>query len=374
MHLSKLLTVIAVTLCALGLTAQPAQAKQKPKVEVVFVLDTTGSMGGLIQGAKQKIWSIVNEIAKGKPTPQIRLGLIGYRDKGDSYVTTRTDLTTDLDAVYEKLMAFSAGGGGDTPEHVNQALHEAVHQMSWSKGRGALKVVFLVGDAPPHMDYDDDVKYQQTCQEAMHKDLIINTIQCGNNAQAKVTWQDIAKKAEGRYMAIAQTGGTIAVATPYDAELARLSSDLDATHVGYGSAGERREEAAKMKRTKAVMAEAAPEASAARASFKARTGAVGGGGRDLVADMEAGKVDVSKVADDELPAELKGKSAAQRKAYLKKKKAERAKIQKKIAEVSKKRDAYVREQLAKSGKGRDGFDAKVIESIRTKAAKKGIKF
>lgn len=374
MRLSKPATVIAVTLCALGLSAQAAAAKAKPKVEVVFVLDTTGSMGGLLEGAKQKIWSIVNEIAKGQPTPEIRLGLIGYRDKGDAYVTTRTDLTTDLDAVYEKLMGFTAGGGGDTPEHVNQALAEAVHQMSWSEGRGALKVIFLVGDAPPHMDYSDDIKYPQTCQEAMHKDLIINTIQCGGHGQTQLVWTDIAKKAEGRFMAIAQSGGTIAVATPYDGELARLSGELDATHVGYGSAGERRKSAAKMERSKAVMAEAAPEAAAARASYKATAGAVGGGGRDLVADMEAGKVAVEKVADDELPDELKGKNAAQRKAYLKQKLAERAKVQKKIAEVAKKRDAYVREQLAKSGGGKDSFDAMVIDSIRTKAAKKGINY
>jgi Mg-chelatase subunit ChlD len=371
---SRIARTLLLSLGAMALMTGPALAGKKapkPMVEVVFVIDTTGSMGGLIQGAKQKVWSIVNEIAKGKPSPDIRLGLIGYRDKTDNYVTTRTDLTKDLDAVYAKLMAFSANGGGDTPEHVNQGLWEAVHKMSWSKDRRALKVIFLVGDAPPHMDYTDDVKYQQTCQDAMHKDLIINTIQCGNDGTTRNIWQDIARKSEGRYVAIAQTGGTIAVATPYDSDLARLSADLDGTHVGYGSKSERKAVRAKMKKA-TVMAEAAPEAAAARASYRGVSGAMGS--RDLLADDEAGTVAVEKLKEEELPDELKGKTAAQRKAYLNKKKAERAKIQKKITKLSQKRDTYVREQLAKTKKGGNSFDAQVIDSIRAKAEKKGIKY
>lgn len=105
---------------------------QRPVVDVVFVLDTTGSMSGLIETAKEKIWSIASTMASAQPTPEIRIGLIGYRDKGDAYVTRRIDLSDDLDSVYASLMEFQAGGGGDTPESVNKALYEAVHHMSWS--------------------------------------------------------------------------------------------------------------------------------------------------------------------------------------------------------------------------------------------------
>src|SRR5262245_23739862 len=91
---------------------KPAQAP-KPKVEVVFCLDTTGSMGGLIEGAKQKIWSISNQIASGKPTPDLKIGLVAYRDKGDAYVTKVTDLSDDLDAVHGNLKTFQAQGGGE---------------------------------------------------------------------------------------------------------------------------------------------------------------------------------------------------------------------------------------------------------------------
>src|SRR5438876_4946883 len=119
---------------------RPAEKSEKPRIEVCFVLDTTGSMSDLIEGAKQKIWSIANEITSAKPTPDLRIGLIGYRDRGDDYVTKAFDLTNDIDAVYGHLQAFRAAGGGDMPESVNEALQEAVSNMSWSQDRKVLKV------------------------------------------------------------------------------------------------------------------------------------------------------------------------------------------------------------------------------------------
>src|SRR5437762_5547170 len=97
-----------------------AKKELKPQVEVVFCLDTTGSMGGLIDAAKQKIWSICNQIAAGQPTPHVKIGLVAFRDRGDEYVTKVHDLTDDLDAVHSNLMSFKAKGGGDFPESVNE--------------------------------------------------------------------------------------------------------------------------------------------------------------------------------------------------------------------------------------------------------------
>src|SRR5262245_48121076 len=84
-----------------------------PRLEVVFVLDTTGSMGGLIEGAKKKIWSIANEIVRGQPKPEVHVGLVAYRDKGDEYVTKVIGLTDNLDKIYAELTQLRAGGGGD---------------------------------------------------------------------------------------------------------------------------------------------------------------------------------------------------------------------------------------------------------------------
>ena len=148
-----------------------------PEMEVCFVLDTTGSMSGLIKGAKQKIWAIANEIINLEPKPNIKFCLIGYRDRGDAYITKVTDLTHDIDEIYKNLLAFKAQGGGDMPESVNQALYESVNDISWSAdNEKTIKVSYLVGDSPPHMDYQNDVQYPQTTIIAKQKDIVINTI------------------------------------------------------------------------------------------------------------------------------------------------------------------------------------------------------
>src|SRR6185436_20187442 len=91
----------------------PSPPPKPPVIEVVFALDTTGSMGDLIGGAKQKIWSIANHIASGQPTPELRIGLVGYRDIGDAYVTKVYQLSGDLETVFKRLKSFRADGGGD---------------------------------------------------------------------------------------------------------------------------------------------------------------------------------------------------------------------------------------------------------------------
>src|SRR2546426_9022863 len=153
----------ALLAALLGLTAWGAHAgsgvrfpqraiaavpQSAPRVEVAFVLDTTGSMSGLIQGAKRKIWSIANQLASGQPTPKVRIALVAYRDRGDAYVTQVQDLTDDIDRVYGDLQRYGADGGGDGPESVNQALNEAVTRLAWSSDAGVYRAIFLVGDAP----------------------------------------------------------------------------------------------------------------------------------------------------------------------------------------------------------------------------------
>ena len=108
---SLVLPVLAVVATTPAPARGPAvSTPAPPRIEVAFVLDTTGSMSGLIEGAKQKIWSIANQMIAAKPTPDIRIGLVGYRDRGDEYITRHYDLTNDIDAVYANLQKFSAGG------------------------------------------------------------------------------------------------------------------------------------------------------------------------------------------------------------------------------------------------------------------------
>jgi hypothetical protein len=362
-------------------------------MDVCFVLDTTGSMGGLIEGAKQKIWSIANDMVSAKPTPELRLGLIAYRDRGDAYITKRYELTDDIDVVYDNLTKFKAAGGGDGPESVNQALHEAVTAMSWSEDRKTLKIIFLVGDAPPHMDYKDDVKYPDVCQAAVKKDLIINTIQCGSMGGTKDIWQDIANKAEGKYVAIAQSGGVNVIATPMDAEVADLSAKLAGTRMGYGGGDAPFREKAKAAREAAEDAPA-PTA-AARGTYMGKAAAldelpegiseadkaafakrVKDGEFELVDALEKKVVTLSDLKEEELPEVLRKLEPGAREGFVAERMAERKKLEARLGELSKRRADFIaakKKELAAAGK-KDGFDDEVFRMVREQAAKKGITY
>jgi Mg-chelatase subunit ChlD len=364
-----LLAAALLLLLALPVRAADAkpEAKKPPQVEVVFCLDTTGSMGGLIEGAKQKIWAISNQIASGKPTPRLKIGLVAFRDRGDQYVTKVFDLTDDLDAIHGHIKGFKADGGGDEPESVNQALHESVTKINWGTDPKTLRIIFLVGDAPPHMDYRDDVKYPVTCKLAAGKGIIINTIQCGGSAETRKFWQDICVKAEGSYVQIAQDGGVVAVATPYDKDLSRINGELTKTTLTYGDRKMR--EAGEVKKD-ASLRLAAP-AAAERAGFAAKGGRAAS--YDLLDGIKEGKVKLENLKEDELPPELKKLSPKERKEYLDKLGQRRAELNKEALELDKKRADFIQKKLA-AGKGKDGFDTQVLEILRKQAKKHQIEY
>jgi Mg-chelatase subunit ChlD len=362
-----------ITLAALfGLvTVSQAEEKKaeakKPRVEVVFCLDTTGSMGGLIQGAKDKIWAICNQIASGKPTPDLKVGLVAYRDKGDAYITQVHDLTDDLDAVHAKLKTFKAEGGGDEPEHVNQGLYDSVHKIKWSDDKKTLRIIFLVGDAPPHMDYTDDVKYPETCKEACKKAIIINTIQCGNSSECMKFWKDIAVKAEGSYVGIQQDGGVVAVATPHDKRLAEINDELAKSTLVYGS---RRKQAEDKGKAEAAL-ELAPAAKADRAGFAGKDGRASA--YDLLDAVKNKEVDLKKLKPEELPEELKKLDQKGREEYLQKLDEKRKKLSAEAVELDKKRRSYIDEEIKKKG-GKNAFDNEVLEMLRKQAKKANIDY
>ena len=347
---------------------------QQPNVEVVFVLDTTGSMSGLIEGAKQKIWSIASEIAQAQPSPQLKMGLVGYRDRGDNYITTRTALTDDIDTVYEKLMGFSAGGGGDTPESVNQALYEAIERFDWSDDPSTLKIVFLVGDAPPQMGYEDDVKYQASCKLAAERGIMVNTIQCGNLKGTKGHWTKIANLTNGAYAAIAQDAGVQRIVTPYDQEIRALDQDMASLMIDYGTEEVMWFSGAKRTRSSKVSSGSSLEAAADRAVYNQSAAGRKNlyGVQELVDDINTGAVSIDELKESELPASLKGKTKEELKAIVAQNSARRSEIQSRLGELAGLRRAY--QEKARQGLPGDGFDMQILKTLQKQGASIGLKF
>jgi uncharacterized protein YegL len=338
---------------------------------MVFVLDTTGSMGGLIDGAKQRIWGIINDVMQKPSKPRVRVGLVAYRDNGDEYVTKLLPITEDLDKVYTTLMDYRADGGGDTPENVRKALAEGVENSGWSAAKTNLaQIVFLVGDAPPQ-NYQQEPDVLVTTAKAVRKNMIINTIQCGALDGTKEIWQSIALRGEGKYFAIAQDGGVQAITTPYDAKLADLAAKLGKTYVTYGD--KKRREAnvnAQSVSELRITKDAAMGAQAERAVNKAVNTFQYDG--DLVQDVENESVKIDEVKTEDLPEDLHKLSVAERRKEIDKRIAERKSIRAEILSLSKQRDEYVAAERKKQGKA-NGFDTAVAQALREQLLRKGIK-
>lgn len=358
-------TALAATLAAPAWAAQGQAGPDRPRVEVAFVLDTTGSMTGLIDGAKRKIWSIATSIVETNPKAEIRMALVIYRDRGDDYVTRSYDLTTDIQGLYGDLLQLRADGGGDWPESVNEALHASVHKLHWSQDQATRKIVFLVGDAPPHMDYANAPQYPEVVAAARRDGIVVNAVQAGDAGDTRQIWQDIAQRGAGRYIPIPQDGGQVVVIeTPFDGDIILLQRRIDATVIPYGSARQQESVQGKIDQRAAAPASVQTENSIFYNKRAGRSEVVTGAG-DLVADIAAGAKSLDSVPEDELPAVLQGKSAAERQAYVDRQRAERAALTAQMAELVGKRDAYIAEQSKQGATAStDSFDRAVEETLR----------
>jgi hypothetical protein len=339
---------------------------RRPRVEVAFVLDTTGSMGGLIDGAKRRIWSIARRIGEGRPRPDVRIALVAYRDRGDEYVTRVFDLTGDMDEVYRNLMSLQASGGGDTPEHVSAALSDAVHKVSWSEGPG-LRVLFLVGDAPPHVDYQDGFDYRRHVREARQRGIGVETIECGADPETARVWQEMATLGEGHFARIDSSGGMPVRVTPVDEELARLGAELGTTVVAAGNAAERASTEGRLAARAAMPPAMAVEAAGyfAKADRLVEKDLV-----DLPASEQKKELETLRRTSAGAPATLASKGDAEALLYLQKQKERRQEIQTRIASLQLQRDAY----LSRTAPGSDSFDEQVVAALRSRAKAAGIAY
>jgi len=352
-------------LAALPFSATFSAALARPTVEVAFVLDTTGSMGGLIEGAKRKIWSIATAIVDSNPDAEIRMGLVAYRDIGDDYVTKTFDLSTDIQDLYANLLELKARGGGDWPESVNEALDVAVNRLHWTPADDTRRIVFLVGDAPPHMDYAQDTKYPTTLAVAKQKDIIVNAVLAGGARDTERVWREIARAGNGRFIPIPQDGGQVVIIeTPYDDDIIILQKEINGTVIPYGSHElQRHTEDKTQQLSRAAPSQASEMASYLNKRAKVSSEAVTGEG-DLVSDVASGRTRIGAVKDEELPAKLRALTQEQRIGELDNQMKQRKALNEKLAALVASRDKYVAEQRDKAPPKASSFDRVVEDTLK----------
>jgi hypothetical protein len=365
-------TAVLIALAAFvtpSFAQQPPQAKARD-IDVVLCLDVSGSMDGLIDSAKNKLWDIVNELARVKPAPKLRVALYSYGhdtyDPKAGWVKQDLDLSDDLDMLYQKLFALRTNGG---TEFATRVSRDAVRDVAWSKDKDALKLIFVCGNEPASQD--PVVKLKDAAEFAISKNVIINPIYCGNpDDPAARDWREFSSLSGGRFATIDQDS-RIAIATPVDKQLAELGVKLNATYVCYGKDGQMKAENQVQQTLNAAKLSAGV---AAARTVSQNSALYRSESWDLVDKMKIDpKLDIAKIPDAELSEEMRKLKPAERVAYVKAKAAERETLQKEISALQMKRQAYIADEMKRNpNPSARAFGAAINETLRIQAATKGI--
>ncbi len=187
-------------------------------LDLLFLLDATGSMADEIDQIKTTLLSISERINELPSRPDLRFGMVTYRDRGDDFVTRVYDFDANVPAFLSTIQDVVADGGGDTPESLNEALHVAVHRPDWRLD-DAIRLIILVADAPPHLDYVEDYDYAEEMMEANRRGMKIFTIATsGLDTQGEYIFRQMAQHTMGRFLFILYGGETSHSVSEYSIE------------------------------------------------------------------------------------------------------------------------------------------------------------
>jgi ElaB/YqjD/DUF883 family membrane-anchored ribosome-binding protein len=248
--------------------------------------------------------------------------------------------------------------------------------MSWSDDTNTYRVIFLVGDAPPHMDYANDVKYPVTLEVARQKGIIVNAIQSGQHQYTRPAWQQIAALGQGEYFQVEDSGNTVAVATPFDADLSALAAELEATRLYFGDAEAKQAQQAKLDANARLRKELSSEALARRDTFNATASGKANllGDSELVEAVTSGRVELDEIEAKDLPASLQALAPAAQREVIDTTAKRRDELQQQIRQLSDSRSRYIKQKVEAAGGADDSLDEKIYSAVKEQAASSGLTY
>lgn len=179
------------------------------QLDLLFLIDATGSMDDEIDKLKVSMADIADQIATLPEAPDVRYALVAYRDRGDTFVVRTYDFTPDLGDFQRTLAALRADGGGDEPEALNEALHRSLHELSWRKEE-TVRLAILVADAPPHLDYRwENFSYDSDMIEAVRLGIKLFPVGASNlNAEGEYIFRQLAQFTGGKFVFLTYADGS----------------------------------------------------------------------------------------------------------------------------------------------------------------------
>ncbi len=351
----------------------PTPPTTNKKVQVAILFDTSNSMDNLIDQAKARIWSIVNEISNLRyegSTPTMQFALYEYGNDGlseaDNYLRQVLNFTSDLDDLSQKMFSLTTNGGS---EYCGAVIQKALDELEWSNDQTDLKLVYIAGNEEFNQG---SVDYKKACTNARSKSVYVNTIFCGSQQEGiSLHWFDGADCSGGDYFNIDSDKEMVYIKTPYDSIIQQYNDSLNTTYYGYGSMGDVKKISQLNEDGNAETM--APSVATERAVSKSKKSAYNNATWDLIDASEAGK-DINELKEEELPEEFRNKTPEEKTALLEAKKLEREKYQTKIGELAIERDEFIAEEkkkMAEKGQEIDDFGSAVNLSIENRAKSNG---
>jgi hypothetical protein len=366
---SLVVLVLLLVSCAKNVNAEPVENKSDSKIQVAILLDTSGSMDGLIDQAKSRLWDIVNTLTtlkyQGK-NPRIEIALYEYGNDGlsesSNYIRQVMPMSTDLDLISEKLFALRTNGG---LEYCGAVIEDAVNKLTWSDGRSDMKLIYIAGNEPFNQGR---VSYKEAISSALHKDIYVNTIFCGDKLEGiREYWKEGADRGQGKYFNIDSDAKIRYISTPYDDRISECNLRLNATYIAYGSRGY--EKQVNQMTQDANAQSVSKENFVSRAVSKSQS-VYKNTSWDLVDKYEETQ-SLADIKKSELPKELQNKSEAELKMFIESKQQERTAIQKEMDGLAKQRQKYIDAENTKEQNTDDDLGKAINVSILAFANGKG---
>jgi len=339
----------------------------KPKIQIAILLDASNSMDGLIDQAKSRLWSIVNDLAvarKAGVRPQLEVAVYEYGKSeipaSEGHLRMLVPLTSDLDRVSEALFAVSTNGG---EEYCGQTIRAATRGLSWSREPGDFKAVFIAGNEPFNQG---PVNFREVCMETIAQGIVVNTIFCGSEQEGRQTfWKEGADMTDGQFMVIDQDKAIPVVSAPQDADILKLGQALNQTYVAYGAVGKK----AKTRQIKQDQNAAAmsAEAEVTRTLTKA-SGLYETKSWDLVSAVNDG-AEMEDMPEAELPVVLRDMNEKEREQWVTEKARERKDLETKLNSLKKERETWVKGQRQEAT-----LDDAVSTAVRKQLKKKKFEY
>jgi von Willebrand factor type A domain len=337
-----------------------------PTIQLALLLDTSGSMEGLIDQARSRLWNVVNALDAATfhgARPRLEVAVYEYGNDGVSaqqgHIRRVVGFTGELDEVSRALYSLSIRGGS---EHAPQAIERAAHELQWADGDGVLRVVYVAGN---ESFQQGPVAWSQALGAADAEGIVVNTVFCGPDDDDDASqWSAVAAAGHGRSFRIDHNARVVDPTTPFDAQIGQLGVAINDTYVGYGKRGRdglanqvEQDNNSLYSNSQVSRGLSKSSASYANPSW------------DLVDAVNEGAVDLETLPDEALPLELRGLDAGQRAAAVAARKARREEIVGQLAQLRSDREAYL--QAHRDVQGPASLDVAMIEAVTEQARRVG---